>query len=332
MSSPRPDPHRPAAQRADAPRVGHPSPASAEHASPARVATAFAAVYIIWGSTYLAIRYAIETMPPFVMAGVRFLIAGAILFAWGWVREGARPTRAQWMGTAIVGGLLLLGGNGAVSWSEQYVPSGLAALIVAITPFWMVMFEWLRRGGDRPSRRTLFGLSLGFAGLVILVGPTNLGGGDGLHLGSVLVLLGGSISWAAGSILARSLELPRSATLSTGMQMLTGGVMLVAAGAIAGELPGLDPAGFSTKSIVALVYLIVFGAVIGFTAYTWLLTHTTPARLSTYAYVNPVVALVLGWALADEPLGPRTLIAAAVILIAVAVITLDRARSARDAH
>ena len=331
MTPARPEsPRRPAGIRSEGSDPGAVS--GSQPASKASVATAFALVYVIWGSTYLAIRYAIETVPPFVAAGGRFLIAGTILFAWAWFREGVRPTRAQWIGTTIVGALLLVGGNGAVSWSEQFVPSGLAALIVAITPFWMVMFEWMRRGGDRPSRRTMLGLALGFVGLVILVGPAGLGGGERIHLGGVLALLVGSITWAAGSISARSLTLPRSATLSTGMQMLAGGALLVVVGAIAGELPEVDPSAISTRSILALVYLILFGAVIGFTAYTWLLTHTTPARLSTYAYVNPVVALILGWALAGEPLSGRTLVAGAVILVAVAVITLDQARKGARGH
>jgi drug/metabolite transporter (DMT)-like permease len=330
-SAPHESPRRTPGPRSEgAQSVG--KPGASQPASAASVATAFALVYVIWGSTYLAIRYAIETVPPFVAAGGRFLIAGTILFAWAWLREGVRPTRAQWVGTTIVGALLLVGGNGAVSWSEQFVPSGLAALIVAITPFWMVMFEWLRRGGDRPSRRTMLGLGLGFIGLVILVGPSGLGGGEQIHLGGVLVLLGGSITWAVGSIWARSLTMPRSATLSTGMQMLAGGTLLLGVGAIAGELPKVDPGAISTRSLLALLYLILFGAVIGFTAYTWLLTHTTPARLSTYAYVNPVVALLLGWAIAGEPLSGRTLVAAAVILVAVAVITLDQARKGAGGH
>src|SRR5688500_15432971 len=220
-------------------------PSSSRHASAGHLVAAFAAVYVIWGSTYLAIRFVVETMPPLCMAGVRFLVAGSILYAWGRLREGARESRAEWVGASVVGTLLLLGGNGAVSWSEQFVPSGLAALVVAITPFWMVMFEWMRRGGDRPSRRTMLGLALGFVGLVILVGPAGFGGGERIHLGGVLALLVGSITWAAGSISARSLTLPRSATLSAGMQMLAGGALLMVVGAIAGELPEVDPSAIS---------------------------------------------------------------------------------------
>jgi drug/metabolite transporter (DMT)-like permease len=294
------------------------------HATKAQLVTAFAAVYIIWGSTFLAIRYAIETMPPFLMAGSRFVIAGAILYAWAYFREGARATSKQWLGTAIVGALLLMGGNGAVSWAEQYVPSGLAALVVAVTPLWMVLFEWLRPGGDRPTAAVLVGVAMGFAGLVLLVGPGNIMGGGGVDTRSAIVLTAGTLAWAAGSIYSRSLELPRSARLSTGMQMLAGGALLIIVGSLSGEGARLSASAISTRSLLALIYLIFFGAIIGFTAYIWLLTVTTAARVSTYAYVNPLVALILGWALAHEPVSTRTLVAAAVILGAVAIITLAK--------
>ena len=293
-------------------------------ASRAQLIAAFAAVYLIWGSTFLAIRYAIETMPPLLMAGVRFIIAGAMLYAWGAIREKAQPTRAQWMGTAIVGSLLLAGGNGAVSWSEQFVPSGLAALVVANTPLWMVIFEWGRPGGDRPTAAVLVGIALGLLGLVLLVGPGDILGASSVDPRSAVVLMFGTLAWAFGSIYSRSLRMPASARLSTGMQMLTGGAVLVVLGLLLGEGGRVDLGAISTKSALALLYLIVFGAVIGFTAYIWLLTVTTAARVSTYAYVNPVVALVLGWLLADEPMNARTIVAAGVILAGVAVITVSR--------
>jgi drug/metabolite transporter (DMT)-like permease len=293
--------------------------------SRARIVTAFAAIYIIWGSTFLGIRYAIETMPPLLMAGTRFVIAGAILYAWAAFREGARPTRRQWINTAIVGALLLTVGNGAVSWAEQFVPSGLAALVVAITPLWMVIFEWLRPGGDRPNRRIIGGIALGFIGLVLLVGPGDIMGGRAVDPRSALVLLCGTLAWAGGSIYSRSLALPSSARLSTAMQMLTAGVLLLIAGTIGGETSRVSVQAMSLKSVLAFVYLIVFGSIIGFTAYSWLLTVSSAARVSTYAYVNPVVALFLGWALASEPLTPRTMLAAGVVLAGVALITLARA-------
>ena len=305
------------------------SPGLARPPAPrAQLIAAFAAVYIIWGSTFLAIRYAIETMPPLLMAGVRFIIAGALLYAWAAIREKARPTRAHWIGTAIVGGLLLTGGNGAVSWSEQYVPSGIAALVVANTPLWMVLFEWARPGGDRPTLAVVLGIALGFAGLVLLVGPGDLLGTSSVDPRSAVVLMMGTLAWAAGSIYSRSLTLPSSPRLSTGMQMLSGGALLVIVGLLIGEGPRVNVDAISLKSALALAYLIVFGAIVGFTAYIWLLTVTTAAKVSTYAYVNPVVALLLGWALAGEPLNARTAVAAGVILAGVAVITVTRTRKA----
>ena len=326
ISAPPPDDALPGAGRPDAQL-----PPQGPTATRAKLIAAFAAVYLIWGSTFLAIRYAIETMPPLLMAGVRFIIAGAMLYGWAAVRERARPTRAQWVGTAIVGGLLLTGGNGAVSWSEQFVPSGLAALVVANTPLWMVLFEWARPGGDRPTAAVIIGIALGFAGLVLLVGPGELMGGTAVDPTSALVLLIGTLAWAAGSIYSRSLQLPSSPRMSTGMQMLSGGALLIVVGMLIGEGSRVDVDAISLKSALALGYLIVFGAVIGFTAYIWLLTVSTAARVSTYAYVNPVVALILGWALADEPLNARTILAAGVILGGVAVITFARTRKSARA-
>jgi drug/metabolite transporter (DMT)-like permease len=299
--------------------------------SRAKVAAAFAAIYIIWGSTFLGIRYAIETMPPLLMAGTRFVIAGAILYVWAAIHEGARPTRRQWIDTAIVGALLLTVGNGAVSWAEQYVPSGLAALVVAITPLWMVVFESLRRRGDRPNKRILGGIALGFIGLVLLIGPGDIMGGAAVDPRSAAVLLAGTLAWAGGSIYSRSLRLPASARLSTAMQMLAAGVLLLVAGLIGGESSRVSIAAISLRSILAFGYLIIFGSIVGFTAYSWLLTVSSAARVSTYAYVNPVVALLLGWALANEPLTPRTILAAGVVLAGVALITLARAGHGRKA-
>ena len=294
-----------------------------------RIAAAYAAIYVIWGSTFLGIRYAVETMPPFLMAGTRFVIAGAMLYAWAAIRDGARPTWRHWVNTAIVGGLLLTIGNGAVSWAEQFIPSGLAALVVAITPLWMVIFEWMRPGGDRPNTRILGGLALGFLGLVVLIGPADILGASHVDPRSAVVLLMGTLAWAGGSIYSRSLSLPRSARLSTAMQMLAAGAFLLLAGAIAGEPSRVSFDAMSLRSLLAVAYLIIFGSIIGFTAYSWLLTVSSAARVSTYAYVNPVVALVLGWAIADEPLGPRTVLAACVVLTGVALITIARVGGSR---
>lgn len=302
----------------------HSGPATAmERPGPsrARVVTAFAAVYILWGSTYLAIRFAIETLPPFLMAGVRFLIAGAMLYAWARTRPGAaRPTLGNWRGTAIVGALLLVGGNGGVVWAEQRVPSGIAALLVAVVPLWIVLLEWMRRGGKRPSAGVLAGVLVGLGGLGLLVNPgSGSGSVDPVGIG---VLALASLSWAVGSLYSRHADLPRSPLIGTGMEMLWGGVLLLAIGVLSGEARHVSVGSISTSSLLALGYLITFGSLIGYTAYTWLLQVATPSLVSTYAYVNPVVAVFLGWALASEPVTARTLVAAAVILAGVALISM----------
>jgi drug/metabolite transporter (DMT)-like permease len=308
----------------DSARVGHEGHRHA--AERFEIVLAFAAIYVIWGSTYLAIRFAIETMPPLMMAAVRFLIAGTALYAWVRLRGTPAPSRDEWRATAIVGGLMLLGGNGAVVWAEQRVPSGVTALLVALVPIWMVLLEWRRRGGDRPDAGTVAGLALGLVGLLILVGPEEVLGGSHVdHMGAAVLALG-TLSWAAGSLYSRHAHLPASPTLATAMEMLGGGVLLLAAAGVRGEWSQVDPAAVSLRSALAIGYLVVFGSLVAFTAYIWLLRATTPARVSTYAYVNPVVAMVLGWAFAGETLAPRTLLAAAVIVGAVVLITWSRAR------
>ena len=295
------------------------------------IVLAFAAIYVIWGSTYLAIRFAIETVPPLMMAAVRFLIAGTLLYAWVRARGTPAPRRDEWRATTIVGGLMLLGGNGAVVWAEQRVPSGVTALLVALVPLWMVLLEWARRGGVRPDGRTIAGLALGLGGLAVLVGPEQvLGGGHVDHAGAVVLALG-SLSWAAGSLYSRHAHLPAAPMLATAMEMLGGGVLLLLAAGARGEWPQVSLAAISLRSALSVGYLVVFGSLVAFTAYIWLLRATTPARVSTYAYVNPVVAMLLGWALAGEPLAPRTLLAAAIIITAVAMITLSRVRRSGSA-
>jgi drug/metabolite transporter (DMT)-like permease len=290
---------------------------------------AFATIYIIWGSTYLAIRYAIATIPPFLMGGTRFLVSGGLLYAWARYRGASTPTRLNWRNAVIAGGFLLLGGNGAVMWAEQFVPSGLTALLVSILPFWLVIIEWVRPPRKRPNAAVLFGLVLGFIGIIVLVGPGNIGGrGDVSPIGA-LVLIVGSLSWAIGSFWSRDAELPESGLLTTGMEMLGGGVLLVIAAAATGELSPFNTHAISPSSVAGLVYLIVFGSLLGFTSYIWLLDKVSPARLGTYAYVNPIVAVLLGWAIAGERLSLRTALAAGIVICAVALITT--ARSARPA-
>ena len=291
----------------------------------ARLLTAFAAVYLVWGSTYLAIRFAVETLPPLLMAGARFLLAGAILLAWARLREpDVRPTRADWRAGLISGALLLLGGNGLVVWAEQRVPSGIAALLVAVVPLWMVLLDWLRPGGRRPHALVFGGLGLGLLGLVLLVGPDSLHGQGEVSASGALVLVLASLSWAAGSLYTKHAATGSSALNASATQMIAGGLCLVGVAAMVGELGTMDLGHASSRSILGFFYLVTFGSLVGYTAYVYLLAHTTAARASTYAYVNPVVAVLLGWALANEPVTSRTLLAAAVILGAVAIITVAR--------
>lgn len=300
--------------------------------SRARVLTAFAAVYLVWGSTYLAIRYAIETTPPLLMAGVRFMIAGALLYAWMRLREGvARPTRSEWAWAGFVGVLMLGGGNGAVVWSEQRVASGVAALIVATVALWVVVLEWARPNGRRPALVVIAGVLLGLAGVAVLVGPQQLGTGGGVDPLAAAVLVVASLSWAVGSLLSRSPRMPRPTLLGAAMQMLVGGAALTIAGLAIGEQRGFDVTAISRTSIIAFVYLILFGSLIGYTAFIWLVANVAPAKAATYAYVNPIVAVLLGWAIAGEPLSPRVLIAASVIVGAVALVTAGPRRTASNA-
>lgn len=291
--------------------------------STALVLAAFAAVYLLWGSTYLAIIFAIDTLPPLLMAGARFLLAGGVLYGVMRLRGEPAPAPRHWRTTALIGALLLMCGNGGVTLAERTVPSGVAALLVAMVPMWMVLLEWLRPGGTRPTLRTVLGLVVGFVGIVVLVGP-GATGGDQVHLGGAALVMVGSAAWAAGSIYSRGADLPKSALLATGMEMLWGGVWLTLAGTLAGEWGRFDPSAVSTQSLLALLYLVVAGSLVGFTAYIWLLGVSTPARVSTYAYVNPVVAVLLGWWLLNEPLTARVLAAAAIIVLAVAVITTGK--------
>ena len=292
----------------------------------ARLIAAFAAVYLVWGSTYLAIRFAVETLPPLLMAGARFVLAGAIVLAWARARERSpAPSRRDWRTGIISGALLLLGGNGAVAWAEQRVPSGIAALLVAIVPLWMVLIDWLRPGGRRPAAAVFVGVALGLAGLLLLVGPESLrSGGESSNAFGALVLVLASLSWAAGSLYTKWSPRATTGTIGAGTQMLAGGLLLLLAGAASGELARLDLTHASTRSLLGFAYLVTFGSLIGFTAYVYLLAHTTAAKAATYAYVNPVVAVLLGWAIGHEVVTMRTIVAAGVILAGVAIITVTR--------
>jgi drug/metabolite transporter (DMT)-like permease len=298
--------------------------------SRARLIAAFVAVYVVWGSTYLFIRFAVETLPPFVMAGARFVVAGALLYAWARARGVTPPTAAEWRGAATAGLFLLLGGNGAVVWAEQRVPSGITALLVATVPVWMVILDWLRPGGVRPRAGVFVGLALGLVGLALLVGRSAVASAEGVDFAGAGVLVVGSILWAIGSLYVRHHPRP-SAMVTNAVQMLAGGAALFVAGTLAGELARLDLSAASTRSLLSLAYLVVFGSLIGFTAYTYLLQVSTPAKVSTYAYVNPIVAVFLGWAFAGEEITARTLVAAGVILAGVAIITVAGGQSRDEA-
>jgi drug/metabolite transporter (DMT)-like permease len=288
----------------------------------AKLLTAFAAVYLIWGSTFLAIRYAIDTVPPFVMAGIRFMLAGGLLYGWSRLRGAPAPRWGQWKPAFLLGSLLFLQGNGMVAWSEQRISTGLTALLLTTIPLWMTLIGRLSRGGSPLTARVIFGLILGLVGVVALVGPRELAGDRRVDVLGTAALLFGSISWAIGSIYSRNAPLPSDRLQSAGMQMLAGGVLLLAAGGLAGEWPRFLAAHVSVRSALSIVYLSIFGSVIAFSAYLYLLRQTTPARVSTYAFANPLVALLLGWLLLGESLSLRSLIAATCILAAVALILL----------
>lgn len=281
------------------------------------VPLAFGLVYVLWGSTYLAIHLAIETIPPFLMAGTRFLVAGGVLYGVARLAGAPKPAKGEWGPASIVGLFLLLGGNGLVVFGQKTVPSGLASLIVAGVALWMALFEALRPGGRWPSRPVAVGLLGGFAGVALLIGPWN----GGIDPVGAAALVGATISWALGSIYARGARLPKSAFVATAVEMMAGGGALLVLGLLTGQAAELNLAAVSTKSLVAMGYLAVFGSMVAFTAYVWLLSVRPASLVATYAYVNPVVAVALGGIFLHEQLTPRMIIAAGAIVASVAVIT-----------
>ena len=286
-----------------------------------QIALAFAAVYIVWGSTYLAILYAIQTLPPMLMAGARFIIAGSIVHVFARRRGAPPPERRHWIPATIIGGLMLLMGNGGVVLAERTVPSGLTALIVASVPLWVALFGALGEHGRLPRGRRALALIAGFGGVALLVSDHGFAGGE---LGGMVLVIIASASWAAGSLYSRTATRPADPFMSTSLQMLCGGGLLLLAGTLSGEWGALHLDHVSAASVAAVVYLILFGSLIGFTAYAWLLQTVSPTMAATYAYVNPVVAMLLGWIFAGEQLSLNTLIGAAIIVASVVLITTSR--------
>lgn len=309
------------------------SPPKGGSASGLTIWSALIAVYIVWGSTYLAIRFVVETMPPFLAAGFRFLIAGAVLYIFTRLRGDKAPLRLEWRSAAIVGFFLLVGGNGAVMWAEQRVASGIAALMIASVPLWIALLDAIRPGGRRPDRWVIVSVLAGFAGIIILIGPAQfIGSEDRVDLVGMAVLLFAAFSWAIGSLYNRGANLPASPLLGTGMEMLAGGLGLLILGTVVGEWSQMEFAEFSTNSLLGFAYLVVFGSWVGFASYIWLLRVAPITLVSTYAYVNPLVAILLGSLLAGEALTTRVMLAALFILGSVVVITMNRNASAKAAR
>jgi drug/metabolite transporter (DMT)-like permease len=322
------------------------TPDDVERPTTPRVWAALVAVYIVWGTTYFAIRIVNQTLPALLAASVRFLVAGALMYSFTIGRgtigrgtigrgtigrgdvEGDRPGRRQWTAAAIVGLALLLGGNGAVAWAERTVPSSIVALIVALIPLWMALIDAVLLG-RRPSGRIALGLLAGFTGAALLVGTSASGS---IPLGGMLLAVGASLSWASGSLYARNAPLPKRPFVGIGMEMLCGGVAIFVVAVLAGDLGRIHLERVSLASGVALAYLVVFGSLVGFASYVWLLRNARTSLVSTYAYVNPVVAVFLGWAFLDEPVTIRTLIAGGIVVAAVAIIiSASHARTAPGA-
>jgi drug/metabolite transporter (DMT)-like permease len=300
------------------------TPAAEAKRNRTRIILAFAAVYVIWGSTYLFIKYAIESVPPFMMGAARFTVAGVLLYAFARWRGAKAPDRYDWRSAAITGVLMLGVGNGAVMWAELTVPTGIVALIVSTTPIWIVVFDWLRPRGVRPRLPVIIGLALGLAGMIILIGPRAIVGEGHVDEIGVLILLMGSLGWAIGTMLSKGTKRSSAPLAYAALQMMAaGGAMLITSVAL-GESARFSPSEVSLRALLSWVYLMIAGSIIGYTAYIYLLGQVSATKAATYAYVNPIIAVLLGWAFLREPIGVRTIVAAAVIIGGVAIITLSQ--------
>ena len=303
------------------------NPSHGKSASPSSLIiwSAMISVYIVWGSTYLAIRYAVQTMPPFLMAGVRFLVAGSLLYLIRRICGDPRPSWKEWRSASVIGIFLLVGGNGGVVWAEQWVASGVAALLVGTAPLWMILIDMLHPAGRRPGRWATLGVGMGFIGIVILIDPLqSISPEETIDLTGAGVLVFASLLWSIGSLYSRQAKLPHSPLLGTGMEMLAGGLGLILLGILTGESGRINLISISRSSWLGWLYLVVFGSWIGFTAYTWLLRSAPTPLVSTYAYVNPIVAVLLGYFLAEEILTFRIFIAASMVVGSVALISITQ--------
>lgn len=302
------------------------------HSPKARLYLAFFLIYFIWGSTYLAIRYAVQTIPPFLMAGLRFFLAGVVMYGFLRLQGAPSPSWGQWWRLAVVGVFLFLGGNGLVVWAEQYIESGLAALLVSTLPLWLLLLDWLWAGGRPPQWMALLGIALGIAGTVLLVGPAQLLSADSLRdpaqAGAAAVVVLASVLWAIGSIYTRKFQQPRSIFMSAACEMTGGGLALLAVSVWQQEWQGFSLQQVSWVSAAGWVYLFVAGSMVAISAYVWLLQNASAASISTYAFVNPVVALGLGWLIADETIDLRILTGAGIILAGVVLVVKSTSASA----
>ena len=304
--------------------------------NPRLIAVAFAMVYLFWGSTFLAVRYGVETIPPLMLVGMRQLIAGIALYPIARFRSNEKPTLKHWLSGALIGGLLFIGGNGSIAWAEaKLTPTNITAVLVATVPLWMALMDWLRPGGPRPTARVLTAFGVGLLGVSLLVSthlPFAEGAGTAVSPVCAIVLVAGSVCWAAGSIFSRHLTLPRSLMLSTAIFLISGGALVFAVSFALGEFRNFDVRQISLPSGLAALYLAVFGSIFGLSAYAYLLRHVQPARVATYAYINPVIAVILGWLFAHEGISARMLVASVVILGSVVmVITAPHAPATEDA-
>ncbi len=281
----------------------------------------FLGLYTTWSTTYLAIAYMVETIPPYLSSGLRFIVAGGLLYAFAATRRGApKPSLIEWRDATIIGGLVIMLGNGNVVWGEQYIPSSLAALLVATVPLWIVVLNWLLFRAARPTLTETAGVILGFSGVALLICFTKTGAAEDFHPVGIAIVLFAALSWATGSLYSRHAHIPPSPLLAVSLQMIAGGFLLTVASVLTGEAFRFDPSAVSAVSVLAWAYLVVFGSLVGFVCYMILMRNCRPSRVATYAYVNPVGAVFLGWLIAGDPVTVQTLFAAAIIITAVFLI------------